>query len=307
MKATVVEVEFIGPFCKVADDGKYTKTFTKSDLINTNPPGHLDMFSVSPLTFSKGKNTVTATCSSGQTKTQDYHLASRKWESNSALNGFTLTINPSIMNKVNAALAKLPSGKIQLEEIAGKISGEKRDCCASGTYKAGGERYLEGEITLKIKSNEVKLWPGLAVPDFEHTFGPVLGTEVEVLANFGVYLEKGEVSAVVTAGKRTEQCKPEDCIYGSVTANLDFNISAKAQVISCVETYWTDKHCADVTIKPGEVGWGFNIGGRVNSKDACDGPNLTGSFKDLTFKASVGTLGLSHTFGPYTIIKGGTL
>ena len=143
-----------------------------------------------------------------------------------------------------------------------------------------GERYKEGSISLKADLKGIKIWgpPTISKP-FDFNFAII-----DIDFNVGVLLDS-DFSITGTVGKRWDDCKPEECWYGSFGGDVSLTPKVQIKAIACLETFWTTKICAGVDITP--LSFPIKVGGSVgyNSKQACDGP--TGEFKlfSINFQA----------------------
>lgn len=249
---------------------KDEKKSTSTKLVATGKPTDPGTFTVmGSCNGSKDSAYFTVNCKDDKFSK---HTISAGFQSN------TLSAINQIRDKAQAAIRMIPGlGDARCDSVEGVYSMKAKDCCKDNERKTDGTKYKQATagITLDVGKG-IKLWPGPQVPDISKKFDLVVA-EVDVVFSAGVYLG-GSFSLEGTVGARTTECTENGgCAYASFAAKVKLALTAKIEAIACVESLWTDKKCAGLTITPGELS--CSITGKVsyNSEDSCDG--IDGEFK----------------------------
>ncbi len=174
-----------------------------------------------------------------------------------------LSAPPTIVNKIEGVINRIPNITVSLDEATASATAQSKDCCAGSSVREDGERYKEGSMTLSAKIKGTIWGPPTISKTFDWGF---LVVDIDFEAGVGV---DSNYSVSGTAGQRWDECKTENCYYGSVSAGASITTKISFEVIACVETYYTDKKCIDINATPAAVTIGIAGSLDYNSKDSC--------------------------------------
>lgn len=199
--------------------------------------------------------------------------------------GEDVSVPTSLIEKFDAALHRIPGlDAIHLEEIKAGVTGKVKDCCEK-TRGVVSEGIKETTVTssLKAKVKGLTLYgPPTISKEFDLGFA-IVDLDLQV----GVKVD-ADITISGSGGKRKEECKNKECIFGEISGGTTVKASAKASAIVCVETFWTSRGCGSVDVTPVSLSSPITVAGSIN-KPECDTP-LHGSisFGSLKFKLSIG-------------------
>jgi hypothetical protein len=198
--------------------------------------------------------------------------------------GAEVNLPAGLVDKANAALHYIPGlGGVNFEEAKVGFSGTAKNCCDKVKGKIEhGLKEGELEVSLSVDLKSFTLW-GPPTISKQWDFGVVvLDTDLELGVKF-----TGSISLNAKGGLRKDECKGEQCAYGSVGGSAGIGLKATASAIGCIETWATDKGCAGLTITPAAINTSISGSVGYNLRDCKSGWDGKFAIGKVVFKAEI--------------------
>lgn len=213
--------------------------------------------------------------------------------------GASIVLPDTVKNKIQNAINKLPNVNITLKETKISAVGRVKDCCVpdTGNFIDKGLKEGEGKFEVSAALKNIKLWPAPGTPSIHvqedlTAFGQIV--EVQVVLDAGVFFDTDFVVEAL-GGKRINECKGDDCSYGSLTANIDLALFAQAQALACFDSTVTNEYCGESNITPANISTGVTGGVTYNIPECNSGIDGTFGIKPVVFSVNI-KLGILPTF-----------
>ena len=229
-----------------------------------------------------------AKCSGGQCKGDEFDPHE---EDISA--GVSAKLPDEITQEISQALSSLGVGQVSFDEAELSAKGKQKACCDpnTGTVTDNGETETSEELKLVLHLKKIPIAGCCSETVFLNA-----GRLGSVLINFTVgpvFNADSELSG--EAGTRVNQCKGENCGFGSITSALVLSLDGELSASGCIQVF-THKSCGEVT--PAQIGISASIeAGFAFNKEKC-GDGLQGflSAGNLTVSGKL-TLGIIPDIG----------
>lgn len=225
-------------------------------------------------------------CENGEVKEKD----TGAWYNDDSLSA-SVELPSGVKNRIQDAINKLPNVNVTLKETKVSATGRMKDCCdpTSGGFKEKGLKEAEGKFEVSAALRNLKLWPAPGAPSIHvqqdvTAFGQIF--EVQVVLDAGVFFEADFIVEAL-GGLRENQCLPEQCLFGSLTANVDFALLARAQALGCFDSTLTNEYCAELSLTPAKISSGITGGVTQNIPSCSSGLDGTFGIKPIVFSVEI--------------------
>jgi hypothetical protein len=232
----------------------------------------------------KDKCVKDAKCQSGSCKGTP--VDTKTWKDNASI-AADATVPSSLLSPLNSLLSSIGI-PVAFKEARVGAKGRTKDCCNKDTgVQTDGVKEGSAQVTLTAELSKVPLF-GLPTISREFDFGVAI---IQVDFQVGVELTTS-LRINGEAGIRSDDCKPETCGFGELNASLDPELALKVEAIACLETLWTSKGCAGLSIVPASIRLSLRVGASYNKPDCSSGLKGVFSLGRIVFRATF-EIGLS--------------
>ena len=198
--------------------------------------------------------------------------------------GAEINLPSGLVDKANNALHYIPGlGGVNFKEAKVGVSGTAKNCCDKNKGKIDhGIKEGELEVGLSADLFGITLW-GPPTISKQFDFGVVvIDTDLELGVKFS-----GSISLSAKGGLRKDECKGEQCAYGSVGGSASIGLKATASAIGCIETWFSDKGCAGLTVTPAAISTSISGSVGYNLRDCKSGWDGKFNLGKVVFKAEI--------------------
>jgi hypothetical protein len=232
----------------------------------------------------KDKCVKDAKCQSGSCKGTP--VDTKTWKDNASI-AADATVPSGLLSPLNSLLSSIGI-PVAFKEARVGAKGRTKDCCNKDTgVQTDGVKEGSAQVTLTAELSKVPLF-GLPTISREFDFGVAI---IQVDFQVGVELTTS-LRINGEAGIRSDDCKPETCGFGELNASLDPELALKVEAIACLETLWTSKGCAGLSIVPASIRLSLRVGASYNKPDCSSGLKGVFTLGRIVFRATF-EIGLS--------------
>ena len=153
--------------------------------------------------------------------------------------------NPYVINTIETVINSIDGVNIDLGNLSATYSQQKRGCCDGPDLIADGSLRADGSVDAEISIVDLKLWPQMSTLTVTANFFG-LGS-IEVTLEGGLHLTI-DTTIGISVGKIYNSCDSDDCISASLNASVSGSLTFSMDAIVCVDSPWSDEHCAGMTV-----------------------------------------------------------